>query len=102
MSKHRKSWSQQQKIEIINFYQEKGLASASVEFGVSSTSIYKWDALFKEKGEAGLSAGIKSDKDIEMQRLLRENRELKSIVAEKELAIRIKDALLKKSQFQKN
>ena len=102
MSKHRKSWSQQQKLEIINFYREKGLAPTSVEFGVSSTSIYKWDSVFTEKGEAGLTAGTRTDKDTEMQRILRENRELKAIVAEKELALRIKDALLKKSQFLKN
>lgn len=102
MSKHRKSWSQQQKLEIINFYREKGLAPASLEFGVSSTSIYKWDALFKEKGESGLTAGTRTDKDAELQRVLRENRELKAIVAEKELALRIKDSLLKKSQFLKN
>ena len=102
MSKHRKSWNQQQKIEIINYYREKGLTAASVEFGVSSTSIYKWDSLFTEKGEAGLGTGAKTDKDAELQRLLRENRELKAIVAEKELALRIKDALLKKSQLQKN
>ena len=102
MSKHRKSWNQQQKLEIINYYREKGLTAASVEFGVSSTSIYKWDSLFTEKGEAGLGTGAKTDKDAELQRLLRENRELKAIVAEKELALRIKDALLKKSQLQKN
>ena len=102
MSKHRKSWSQQQKLEIINSYKEKGLANTSVEFGVSSTSIYKWDTLFTEKGEAGLSGDTRTDKDTEMQRILRENRELKAIVAEKELALRIKDALLKKSQFLKN
>ena len=102
MSNHRKSWNQQQKIEIINYYREKGLTAASVEFGVSSTSIYKWDSLFTEKGEAGLGTGAKTDKDAELQRLLRENRELKAIVSEKELALRIKDALLKKSQLQKN
>ncbi len=59
MSKHRKSWNQQQKLEIINYYREKGLTATSVEFGVSSTSIYKWDSLFTEKGEAGLGTGAK-------------------------------------------
>lgn len=102
MSKHRKSWNQQQKLEIVNYYRDKGLTATSIEFGVSSTSIYKWDSLFTEKGEAGLSTGAKTDKDAELQRVLRENRELKAIVAEKELALRIKDALLKKSQLLKN
>lgn len=103
MSKHRKSWSQLQKLEIVNYYRDKGLASTCLEYGISSTSIYKWDNQFTEKGEAGLSSsGVKTDKDLEMQRILRENRELKAIVAEKELALRIKDALLKKSQSLKN
>jgi putative transposase len=101
MSKHRKSWSQQQKLEIVNYFREKGLASTSIEYGVSSTSIYKWNTQFDEKGALGLSQGTRTDKDAEMQRILRENRELKAIVAEKELALRIKDSLLKKSQFLK-
>jgi putative transposase len=37
----------------------------------------------------------------ELKELRRENQALKRIVADKELAIQVKDSLLKKSQFQK-
>ncbi|PWJ58307.1 hypothetical protein CLV98_104166 [Dyadobacter jejuensis] len=88
-------------MEIIHIYREKGLSTTSVEFVVSSTSIYKWDALYTENGEAGLTLGTRSDKDAEMQRILRENRELKAIVAEKQLTLKIKDSLLKKANFRR-
>ena len=38
-----------------------------------------------------------ASKDLDYHRLLRENQALKEIVAEKELEIRVKDALLKKT-----
>jgi peptidoglycan hydrolase CwlO-like protein len=61
---------------------------------VSSASVYRW--------VEELSAPIDSkpfsvqEKDREIQRLQRELQSYKEIIAEKELSLRIKDALLKK------
>lgn len=98
MSNHRKIWTPEQKLEILNYKKERGLTVASREFGVSTVSILNWEKKFEELGSSGLSKGAKTSMELELQRVLRENRELKQMVAEKDLALRVKDALLKKSQ----
>ncbi len=98
MSKHRRTWSQQEKLAIINYQKQNGTAKASREYGVSGVSISKWIRLYEENGLDGLKSKRKSNEiDIEKQKLERENRELKAIVAEKELTIRIQKEMLKKS-----
>jgi hypothetical protein len=94
MSKHRKTWSKEERGKVLLYAQKEGIAEASREYGVSSTSIYKW------QGES--SSSDPSDDymsmERELKRLQRENKELKHLVADKELAIQVKDALLKKVQ----
>ena len=51
-------------------------------------------------GVEGLSKGAKTAVELELAQLKRENNELKKLVAEKELAIRVKDSLLKKAAFE--
>ena len=69
------------------------------EFGVSTTSVYKWEWAYKKDGEKGLErkVGKGSLEAQELNRLRQENGRLKAIVAEKELQLRIQDELLKKS-----
>lgn len=93
MGKHHKSWSQEEKLTIVQHYQVHGAAKTSKAFNVSSTNIYKWAAALAE-GQAG---DLLQDKDKEILRLQREIQAYKEIIAEKELSLRIKDALLKKS-----
>lgn len=99
MNKHRKTWSVVEKLEIINFEKKNGCIQASREYGVSCTSIYKWKSVYEDNGEEGLSLKrqIKSE-SMENNRLRRENDELKKIVAEKELRLRIQSDMLKKSR----
>jgi putative transposase len=101
MSKHRKSWSIEEKEKIILFSIERGISEASREFGVSTVSIYKWKEKFQQLGKDGLGSGATTAMERELKELRRENQALKRIVADKELAIQVKDSLLKKSQFQK-
>lgn len=96
MSKHRKKWSVEEKERIVLFSQENGNASASREFGVSVMSISTWKKQFSERGLNGLEPGSMSALERELRALRRENRELKNLVADKELALQIKDSLLKK------
>jgi putative transposase len=97
MSKHRKKWSIEEKKTVLLYAKEHGIPLASREYGISSTSIYKWQTEF---GEDPTKSSKDEDKELyrELKRLQRENSELKALVANKELAIQIKDALLKKSQ----
>ena len=97
MGKHQKSWSQDEKLTIVEYYKEHGAAKTSKEFNVSSANIYNWVSYFEKGGISSLSGTSSSDKDKEILRLQREIQAYKEIIAEKELSLRIKDALLKKS-----
>ena len=101
MANHRKIWTPEEKLEVLKYKKEKTLTLASREFGVSTVSILNWEKKYEELGSLGLAKGAKTSAEIELQRVLRENRELKQMVAEKDLALRVKDALLKKSQSRK-
>jgi hypothetical protein len=54
---------------------------------------------YDELGSVGLEAGSKTSLERELAQLKRENNELKKLVAEKELTIKVKDSLLKKTSF---
>ncbi len=95
MSKHRKSWSQAEKQAIVNHYKEHGASATSRHYDVSTGMIYRWITQFDETKTERPSVF----KDSDYSRLLKENQALKEIVAEKELEIRVKDALLKKTKF---
>ena len=100
MNKHRKTWSVQAKQEVIEYYKVHGSSKASRKYEVSAVSIGKWYKQYEAHGIEGLSGKASSipKADLEYDRLLAENRELKAIVAEKELHIRIQGAMLKKSR----
>lgn len=98
MSKHRKTWSQQEKLAVVEYSKIHGAAKASRHHGVSQVSIGKWTKDYKLNGLAGLS-GKRNQESIDHEKisLKKENSELKAIVAEKELQLRIQAEMLKKS-----
>jgi len=101
MSKKYRTWSKQLKLEILDYYKSHGLGLSVRKYEVSQTSIYKWRDKYEAAGPEGLSSKQKTvlnETDIELERLRRENRELKNIVADKELELRVKNELLKKSR----
>lgn len=100
MSLHRKKWSPHQKEEILMYVATHGVAQASREYNVSSATIYNWKHKVAQLGTDGLVSGSKTAHEQELAQLRKENNELKKIVAEKELALRVKDSLLKKSSLQ--
>lgn len=100
MSLHRKKWSTSQKEKILTYVEQHGVAQASREYNVSSATIYNWKNKVDRLGTDGLISGSKTAHELELAQLRKENNELKKIVAEKELALRIKDSLLKKSSLQ--
>lgn len=101
MNLHRKRWNQKDKEEILLYADEHGVSRASREFNVSTATIYNWKRRFQELGSEGLESGAKTAIERELAQLKRENNELKKMVAEKELALRVKDSLLKKKRAQK-
>jgi putative transposase len=99
MSKQKRHWKVQEKLEILEYYKQNGLGRTVRKYQVSQTTLYKWRDKFEAEGPSGLeSKGKKIDqRDPELLRLERENKELKAIVAEKELQLRIQAEMLKKS-----
>ena len=99
MSKHRKTWSAEEKLQVVNYAKTHGNSKAAREHEVSVTAIYKWTAAYDEHGESGLKRANKANPESEeLRRLRRENQQLKELVAEKELLLRVKMELLKKSK----
>ncbi|WP_298348286.1 transposase [Runella sp.] len=96
MSKHRKSWSQTEIESILQHYQQHGISATVRQFNVASSMVYRWQSSkdeIKTEAKSGISRA-------EYHHLLRENQLLKELVAEQELEIRVKDALLKKTIHQ--
>ena len=100
-TKSRKRWTADEKLEVLNHYQKEGVSRTSRQFGVSSTMIYKWQRSFESEGTEGLSNAKQKDKELRLYQLERENRELKAIVAEKEMQLRIQEAVIKKNHLLK-
>lgn len=98
MKKHRRTWSLAEKLEALQLLKKEGIGKTSRQLEVSSTTLYKWQALSEQQGEQGLIEKAASGKNPELERLQRENRELKMLVAEKELTIRVQSELLKKTR----
>lgn len=101
MSLHQKKWNQKEKEEILLHAENHGVSKTSREFNISTATIYNWKNKYNELGSEGLENGAKTALERELAQLKRENGELKKIVAEKELALRVKDSLLKKNEFLK-
>lgn len=97
MSNHRRIWSLSEKLEAVQLMKQLGVGKTSRQLEISSTTLYKWERHFDKHGEQGLLSKPISDKNPELERIKKENHELKMLVAEKELIIRVQNELLKKS-----
>jgi transposase-like protein len=97
MNKHRRNWSVSEKIEALQVLKKEGISKASRQLEISVTTLYKWQRQFESSGESGLSEKQHSKRNLELEKLKKENRELKFLVAEKELTIRVLNELVKKN-----
>lgn len=89
-----------EKLLIIEDAKTNGVVQASRTHGVSFSSIKTWMEKYALQGESGLVPGNRFKASDNERKLLHENEQLKLIIAEKELELRIKSALLKKTTFQ--
>ena len=97
MNKEKRAWNLVEKLEALQLLKKEGISKACRQLGLSSTTLYNWQRSFEQNGELGLSAKPDHGKNPEFEKLKRENHELKMLVAEKELIIRVQNELLKKS-----
>lgn len=95
MSK-RKKWSFEEKLLIIHEVERCGLVQTMRQHQIAASTYYKWKEKYDLEGEDGLKQTYRRS-DPEVKRLQVENLRLKQLLADKELALQIKDELLKKT-----
>lgn len=99
MNTHRK-WSFDEKLAIIKEAEINGVTQTIRKHGLFGTTFYAWKRIFELDGENGLKSPYLR-KNPELKRLQLENFRLKQLLAEKELVLQIKNALLKKTLYRK-
>jgi hypothetical protein len=92
MGNHRRNWSSEEKLAAVQTLKSKGVSVSSREYSISSTT-----RQYDQHGIEGLKSANKQKGDLKASHLEKENRELKLMIAEKELELRITKALLKKN-----
>ena len=96
----RRHWSADEKLNILSEAEKEGVTATIRKHGIYSNTFYQWKEKYDTGGKEALSS--KHYKvDPEVKRLQKENQQLKQLLAEKELALRIKEELLKKSTARK-
>lgn len=97
MSKRRK-WLFEERLAILKEAEQVGVTATIRKYGLYYATFYNWKSKFETDGEAGLKADYKRIAP-EMKQLRLENIRLKQMVADKELALQIKDEMLKKNLY---
>lgn len=98
--KKKRKWTAQEKFDILQEAENHGITATIPKYGIYSNTYYGW----KEKYDHGGFEALKEHGDgtsNELKALKAENEKLKELLAEKDLAIKVKDELLKKTGFQK-
>ena len=90
-----------QKIELIESSKKDGILVTARNNDLHYQTLKNWVDIYALSGKDGLEK--KAEKiDPELKRLYVENEQLKLLIAEKELELRIKNELLKKTSYQTN
>jgi transposase-like protein len=95
----RKRLSVVEKEKLVLETAQIGASAVSRKYDVSRTDLVRWSNRYKEHGIDGLKRKTpnRDPIDVEKQQLLEENRQLKLLLGEKDLELRIKTDLLKKT-----
>ena len=92
----KRSWTVEQKLEILKEAEREGVTATIRKHQINGNTLYQWKDKYSSRGEDDLRESYRRI-DPEVKRLEDENRRLKETIADKELAFRIKDEMLKKS-----
>jgi putative transposase len=92
----RRKFTVDQKLAILKEAETEGVTQTLRKHNIYSNMLYKWKEQLETNGKEGLKPYQRIDPEV--KRLQQENLALKKLLADKELAIAVKDALLKKVQ----
>ena len=95
MRKKRKT--HKEKLMILKEAEVEGVLQTCRKYEINPSTYYNWKERYEEGGIEALKSKSKSYIDPEIKRLREENERLKKLLAEKELALEIKEELLQKS-----
>jgi len=97
MGKKRRSWSTNEKLQILKEADLYGMTETMRRHNLSSSMYYKWkEQLSGNQGSKSFVPNV-SDLEIEKTELEEEIARLRSVIADQAVAISIKDELLKKT-----
>jgi len=91
-----KKFTESEKLEIIKEAGENGVKVTLDKYDLYPATYYYWKKKIMIHGEQGLEHRTIKDHELEIKRLEKENETLKILLAEKDLAEKLKDELLKK------
>jgi putative transposase len=97
MSTKRRSWSVEQKLQLIQEADQYGITETLSKHNVAQSLFHRWKREFNQDGITGLQPKYHSI-DSEVKQLQSENERLKRIIANQALELEFKNELLKKSR----
>jgi len=91
-----KKFTKQEKLAIIKEAGEKGVKVTLAKYDLYPATYYYWKKKLLVHGEDGLDHRTLKDQQQKIKQLEKENHDLKILLAEKDLASKLKDEMLKK------
>ncbi len=99
--KQKRTFTKEEKLAILKEASEHGVKATLEKHSIYPATYYSWRNKYKEMGEVGLSHGMSPQHLKRIRALEKENRQLKEIVAEKELIVRMHEEIKKQWALEK-
>ena len=96
MMMNKRTFTQEEKLRIIKEASEQGVKVILEKYDLYPATYYSWKKQHDNMSEEGFVHGMTSGQLKRIRELEKENRLLKEIIVEKDLAGKLKDELLKK------
>ena len=98
MSKHRRKFSQEERLQILREVEQGGIEETLRKHNLSRSLYYRWKSKFDQTGVEGLKDQyFRVNPAVKL--LEKENERLRKIIAKQALEIEIKEELLKKTKL---
>ncbi len=99
--KEKRTFKKSEKLAILKEASEQGVKATLEKHAIYPATYYSWRKKFKEMGEIGLDHGMNQQHLKRIRDLEKENQQLKELVAEKELVVRMHEEIKKRWALEK-
>lgn len=96
MKKHLRKWTKEEKERIILSIQKLGPVAGCRQYGLSRSLYYQWLERYNAQGIEGLSDRRGQNLEGQVKQLEKQVKDLKELLGDRDLEIKMKDELLKK------